>query len=584
MILLPNLQFSLCNSFSRLEVSLSEFDSIALEVLWNRLISIVNEQAAVLINTSFTTVVREAGDLSAAVFDTDGKMLAQAVTGTPGHINPMPAAIRHFLKSYPLDTLEPGDTLITNNPWFTAGHLNDLTVATPVFFKERPVGLFGNICHAMDIGGRTFGAEAREVFEEGLHIPPLKLYRGGEPNSDLFSVIRANVRVPDAVVGDLHAQVTANEVAGRKLVEYMEEYGLHDLVALSDAIISRSEKATRLAIEEIPDGVYPYRMETDGFDDPITIQIAVTVKGSELDVDYSGTSPQCGFGINVVFNYTQAYTIYPLKCAISPEIPNNEGSFRPIRVRAPEGSILNCTPPAAVSARHLIGHFLSMAVFGALSKVIPERVMAEGSAGLWNSEIEGIDTKGKPFAYIFFSAGGTGARPNKDGLSATAFPSGITGVPAEIIENVSPITMWKRELRQDSGGPGKRRGGLGQTITLEIRGSRPAIHSCMYDRIRFPARGFGGGLEGAAGEVVMSDGTHRHPKRKYELQPGQRVTLRLPGGGGFYPPSERDPDLVLEDVIAGLVSVNQAKEFYRVIVDLPTRSVNRAETRKLRER
>ncbi len=563
---------------------MSDFDPILLEVLWNRLISIVNEQAAALINTSFTTVVREAGDLSAAVFDAQGRMLAQAVTGTPGHINPMPAAIRRFMQVHPLHTLDPGDTLITNNPWFTAGHLNDLTVATPVFHRDKPVGMFGNICHAMDIGGRIFGADSREVYEEGLHLPILKLFRKGEPNEDLFALIRANVRTPDAVVGDLYAQVTANEVGARKLIEFLDDYGLPDLEDLSEAIITRSEAATRRAIQAVPDGVYRYRLDTDGFDEPITIPIAVTVRGSDLEVDYTGASPQCGWGINVVYNYTQAYTVYPLKCAISPDIPNNEGSFRPIRVHAPEGCILNCAHPAAVGARHLVGHFLSMAVFGALAQVIPEQVTAEGSAGLWNTEMDGVDLRGEPFAYIFFSAGGMGARPSKDGLSATAFPSGITGVPAEIIENVSPILMWRRELRQDSGGPGKWRGGLGQTMTLEVRGPRPAVHSCMYDRVRFPARGFEGGLSGAPGQLILSDGAHPHPKRKYEIQPGQRVTLHLPGGGGFYPPTKRDPDLVLQDVIDGRVSPQQARDVYGVAIDLALRAVDEAETRRLRAR
>ena len=559
-----------------------EIDAVLLEVLWNRLISIVNEQAAALIHASFTTVVREAGDLSAGVFDVAGNMLAQAVTGTPGHINTMANCVRDFVRAYPIETLKPGDSLLTNDPWIASGHLHDITVVTPAFHNGRGIGWFANTCHAMDIGGRTMGADAREVFEEGLHIPIMKLFREGEVNRDLIEIVRANVRVPDPVVGDLYAQQAGNDVGAAKLVEMMQEYDLGDLEGLSDLILSRSEEATRQAIAEIPNGIYHDEVEIDGFDHPLKIRIAVTVQDRDLIVDYAGSSPQVDRGINVVYNYTHAYTTYPLKCAISPNVPNNEGSFRPVTVRAPEGSILNAQFPCAVGARHLIGHFLSQAVFGALALAIPERVIADGSAGLWNTQFEGYDRAGRMFSYIFFSAGGMGARPGTDGISATAFPSGIKGVPAEAIESVSPVMMLKRELRVDSGGAGKYRGGLGQEMVLKVDSGRPALHSCMYDRTRCAARGFMGGLDGEAGQVVLSDGTRPHPKGKYELQPGQAVILRLPGGGGFYPPWERDPERVLEDVRQGRVSPEAAREAYGVVVDCERWEVDVEETEALR--
>jgi len=558
------------------------YDPITLEVLWNRLISTVNEQAAALMHASFTTVVRESGDLSAGVFDAEGNMLAQAVTGTPGHINTMATCVRHFLKAYPLDTLEEGDTLITNDPWLASGHYHDFTIVTPVFYRGRPVGLFANTCHVMDIGGRIFGADATSVFEEGLAIPIMKLVERSRMNEDLVRIIRANVRTPLPVLGDVHAMVAANEVGGKKLIEMMEDYRMSDLDDLSDAIIDRSERSMREAIRRIPDGTYRHQIDVDGFDEPIVIKLAITIHGDSLTADYSGTSPQSSRGINVVYNYCHAYTTYPVKCSISPEIPNNEGSFRPVTVTAPEGCILNCTRPAPVGARHILGHFLSAAVFGALSHVLPEQVIAEGSQGLWNTQFDGITEDGEPFCYVFFSAGGTGARPNKDGLSATAFPSGIRGVPVEVVENVSPIFIERRELIPDSGGPGKFRGGLGQRMIIRIRGGHPAQHSPMYDRIYFPAKGFAGGRDGTKGRIQLDDGTKPHPKTKYMLDPNRKITLELPGGGGFYPPEERDPAMVRKDVIDGLVSESQAKDRYRVVLDPVTLEIDSKETEKLR--
>ncbi len=557
-------------------------DPVLLEVLWNRLISIVNEQAAALMHASFTTVVREAGDLSAGIFDRRGNMLAQAVTGTPGHINTMATGVRHFVRAHPIDSLEPGDSLLTNDPWMVSGHLHDITVVTPVFHGGRGIGWFANTCHAMDIGGRTLGADAREVFEEGLAIPIMKLFRQGRINDDLVRIVRANVREPDAVVGDLYAQQAGNDVGAAKLAEMMEEYGLEDVEDLGEQIRGRSEQATGDAIEAVGDGTYQDEVEIDGFDDPLGIRIALTVEGRRLRVDYAGTSPQVDRGINVVYNYTHAYTTYPLACAISPHVPNNEGSFRPVTVTAPEGSILNARRPCAVGARHLIGHFLSQAVFGALSQVVPGGVIADGSAGLWNTQLEGRDRDGRLFAYIFFSAGGMGARPTADGLSATAFPSGIRGVPVEAIESVSPTLMLKRALRPDSGGAGRFRGGLGQEMVLAVDSDEPALHSPMYDRTRCAARGFAGGGDGAVGQMVLSDGTALHPKRKYLLQPGQQVTLRLPGGGGYGSPHERDPRAVLEDVRQGRVSVEAARRDYGVAVDVEGWSVDEEETRRLR--
>jgi N-methylhydantoinase B len=545
-------------------VSESRLDPVLLEVLWNRLTSVVEEQARALMRTSFTSVVREAGDLSAGLFDRSGRMVAQAVTGTPGHVNAMATSVHHFLREIPPETLEEGDVMITNHPWQTSGHLNDFTVITPIFRAGNVVAYFGNCCHALDVGGRGLGADARQVYEEGLFVPVTRLFIRGEPNEELFRVIRANVRAPFEVIGDLYAQAGSNDVGGARLVEMIEEFGLDDIEALSDEIRTRSERAMREAIDELPDGIYENEAYTDGFDEPIRLRVSVRVDGDEMVVDYEGSSPQSERGINVVLNYTAAYTTFGVKCAISPEVPNNDGSFQPIRVTAPEGSILNALHPAPVGARHIIGHFLPGVIHGALERAIPDRVLAQGADSLWNTQITGERESGEPFTYVFFSGGGMGARPTGDGLSATAFPSGIRGVPAEVIESICPVVMHSREFRPDSEGPGRHRGGFGQEMEIGVRSHAPWILSAMYDRTRCPAQGIQGGLAGAEGAVRTGQGRELHPKRQQRIEAEERVILSLPGGGGFGFATERDPDRVAQEVSDGLVSAGRAREVYGV--------------------
>jgi N-methylhydantoinase B len=560
-------------------------DQLVLEVLWNRLISVVNEQAAALMRTSFTSIVREAGDLSAGVFDRRGRMIAQAVTGTPGHINPMATCMHHFLGKYPVDSLRPGDVLITNDPWKTASQLNDITIVTPIFKGDRLVALFGNCCHALDIGGRGLAADSREVFEEGLFIPVLKLYEAGAPVEPVFEFLRANVRTPEEVLGDVHSQVVGNEVGGRQLLSFLEEFRLADIEALSDAIVERTERAMRERIAGLPDGDYRCRSDIDGFDAPVRIEVAVRVRGDKLTVDYAGSSPTVAQGINVALNYTAGYTTYGVKCAISPDVPNNEGSFRPVTVTAPEGCILNAPYPCAIGGRHLVGHFLPSAVFGALADALPERVIAPGADALWDTQIFGEDPRtGRRFTYVWFSAGGAGALATKDGLSATAFPSGIAGVPAEVIETLSPVVVKRRELRRDSGGPGVFRGGLGQTLEIAVQGERPFMFSGLYERIDHAAPGLHGGRPGAAGALATNrPDVALRAKTRVPLPAGTEITLELPGGGGYGPPWERDPARVLADVRDGYVSIEQARAAYGVAIDPDLMAILDEETAALRE-
>lgn len=559
-------------------------DQITLDVLWSRLISTVNEQAAALIRSSFTSIVREAGDLSAGVFDRRGRMVAQAVTGTPGHINSMATGMIHFLNRFPVEGLKPGDVLITNDPWKTASQLNDITIATPVFKKGRLVAFFANCCHALDIGGRGLSADSRSVYEEGLFIPVMKLREEGKLVSPILEMLAANVRTPEEVLGDIHSQIIGNEVGARQLQSFLDEFNLDDIEALSDEIIDRSERAMRERIRALPDGDYSYSLTVDGFDEPILIAAKISVAGDELTVDYAGSSGPVPIGINVTLNYTRAYTTYGIKCAISPDVPNNEGSFRPVKVVAPEGGLLNCNYPSPVGGRHLVGHFLPSAVMGALSGALPENVIAPGFDALWDTHLAGVDrASGKHFSFTWFSAGGAGAMHGKDGLSATAYPSGIAGVPVEVIEALAPVVVRRRELRRDSGGAGTNRGGLGQTMEVEVLTDEPYLFSGLYDRAKHPAPGIAGGHDGAVGRLSTNNGVAVQPKLSVVLPPDTVFTLEMPGGGGFGPPLERSPDQVLADVRAGYVSVAAAKKDYGVVIDDNRWIVDTAATASVRK-
>jgi N-methylhydantoinase B len=538
-------------------------DPVTLEVIWNRLLSVANEQQDALIRTAFSTIVRESQDLACGMFDTHGRMIAQSISGTPGHINAMATSMKHFLAAFPPDRLAPGDVLITNDPWMTAGQINDITITTPFFKNGRLVALFANTCHSADIGGRILSAEAREVFEEGLRLPIMKLFDRGEPNQILMQIVRANVRQPDEVIGDFYAQTASNDAGGRALLEMMEEFELENIDDIAEEIIRRSEQAVRAAIRELPDGEWTNETWSDGFEEPIVVRCAVRVAGDEIFIDFSGSSPQSTRGINVVLNYTHAYASFAIKAAICPDVPHNEGSFRPVHVSAPPGSILNALEPAPVASRQVIGHFIPSAIFAALSGALPGRLMAPGADPIWLSVWRGQNPS---FTLTLFQVGGTGARPSKDGLSAVGFPSGVAGVPAEVIESLSPVVLNRRELRPDSGGAGAWRGGLGQLTEFTRRGEGKWSVSSIADRTKYPAPGLLGGGAGAAGEVALADGTQLHPKALADLKAGDVVHVNLPGGGGYGVPFERDVQRVLWDVIEGYISPDEAEKNYGVII------------------
>ncbi len=548
------------------------------QVMWSRLIAVVEEQAQTLVRTAFSTAVREAGDLSAGVFDREGRMLAQAVTGTPGHVNSMANGVKHFLKIYPLDTMAEGDHYITNDPWLTSGHLHDFTLVSPTFYRGHAVGLFASTVHVVDIGGLGMGPDGRQVFEEGLAIPIMPLARAGVFNEDLLKIVSENVRLPLQVEGDIHALAACNEAGSRRLSEMMDEFEIEHLETLGRYIIDASHAATVEAIRALPHGTYHNELTMDGYDQPVVLRAALTIGDDGIHVDYTGTSPASPYGINVVMNYCEAYTAYGVNCVVAPEVPNNAGSLSAVTVSAPEGSILNVKRPWAVAARHTIGHMLPDVVFGCLHQVIPDRVPAEGAASLWNPQIngggsvvdevdEGADLSAlQEFSTVIFHCGGAGARPNKDGLDVTAFPSGVRTIPVEATETIAPIVFWRREFRPDSGGAGRYRGGLGQVIEIGGADGSPITLLCNCERVHNPARGRMGGSSGAAGKVSLASGGPIRPKGRQTVPPRDRIRLELPGGGGFGDPREREPERVARDVADGVISAEQAAHDYAVIV------------------
>lgn len=511
---------------------------ITLGLIWNRLLAIVEEQAQVLMRTAFSTVVREAGDLSAGVFDSRGRMIAQAVTGTPGHVNSMADAVGKFLAVHPVRSFEPGDVLVTNDPWDGTGHLNDFTVVTPVFHDGTCVALFASTSHIADVGGRGFGADARQVFEEGLTIPITWLFRRGVVDATLMLVIRANVRDPVVAEGDLYSLTACNDAGARSLRQLLRDFPEFSFKSIADHIVERSRQAMIKEINALPPGVTHNEMWIDGYDRPLLLVCVLTVSPSAIAIDFAGSAPASRFGINVPFAYTAAYAAFGVRCVIGSDIPNNAGSLSTIQVSAPVGSLLNASRPSAVSARHAVGQMLPDVVLGCLAQIVPERVPAEGASCIWNPVFMGQGSGGAnsrvgEFVINPIFNGGTGARPGLDGLSATAFPSGVRSTSTEVNEVTSPLIIWRKEYRPDSGGTGRYRGGDGQIIEVgHIEGAAFEV-SKMFDRLQHPARGRHGGGDGAAGKVYLDTGENLRGKGREEVPAGATIIFETPGGGGI---------------------------------------------------
>lgn len=526
------------------------FDPVTLEIFWSRLISIADEAAAGLLRTAFSTIVRESNDYATVLMDLHGNSVSENTGGIASFSCILPRTTKTFLERFPADTWRPGDCVITNDPWLATGHLPDFTFVSPIFHRGALVGFAGSIAHSPDVGGALWSADCRELFEEGIRIPPIRFLREGRRNEDLIEVILSNVRVPRQVLGDFEAQVTANEVCVRRVKEFLDDVGLADLQGLAAAVHTRADIAMRRAITAVPDGSYRATLEADGFDEQITkIECAVSVAGDRMHIDYAGTSPQIDRGINCVFNYTHAYSVYPIKCALDPFSPRNEGSYQAITVTAPEGSILNPRFPAPVGARQLTGHLLAGAIYKALAEVIPDRIIADsGAAPSMRALFSGLDRNGDRFSQVLFATGGMGASPHRDGLATTSFPTNVGAGSIEAFESVSPLVVWRKQLRPDSGGAGKFRGGLGQEAEIEVRSPSPLRLSLLSDRRDHPALGVVGGKPGAPALIEFDDGTRPHPKSRTMIEPGTRLRMIYAGGGGYGDPKTRDRDAIADDL------------------------------------
>ena len=555
----------------------SALTQIHRQIMWNRLIAVVEEQARIMIRTAFSTTVREAGDLSAGIFDLRGRMMAQAVTGTPGHVNSMAESVGHFLRKFPIETMGPGDHFITNDPWLGTGHLHDLTVVSPAFYQGRIVGLFANTAHVIDIGGLGMGPEGRSVFEEGMYIPIVRCFQNGQPNETFFDFMRAGSRLPVELEGDIYSLCACNDAGARRLVEMMDEFEMDSLDPLAAFIFDNSRRATLAEIARLPRGTFASEIWSDGYEEPVRLSASMAILDDAIEVDFTGTSGLSARGINVPPAYCRAYACFGIKCVVAPEVPNNWASLEPFRMKIPEGCILNAPHPYPVSVRHVIGHLLPDLMMGCLHQAVPDRVTAEGASSLWNpplrggSSVSGQARGNKPvigdFEIITFNSGGTGARLEKDGLNATAFPSGVRTMPVEATENVAPIVIWRKELKPDSGGPGHTRGGTGQIMEIATKGDLAFSVNASFDRIAHAPRGRDGGKDGAPGVVIQKSGKVLRTKGYQVIPDGDRLILELPGGAGMGRPETRDPALVAQDVRDGLVSRENAREIYRVALD-----------------
>lgn len=530
-------------------------DPVALEILWSRLVALVEESVGTLVRTAFSASVRESNDLTCALMDAEGSALAQSLVSTPLHTGVKSVTMRALLRRFPKETWVPGDAAISNDPWEGTGHRFDVTIARPIFHRGNLVGFAINDTHWRDLGGAGARVENRDVFEEGLGIPDCKIVKAGEPVEELFELIRLNTRFPRETIGDLNAQLVAAEHLARMVQQLLEESGLDDLSGLAEAIYSRSEASMRAAIGRLPPGTYRHSVDADGYDERLHLEAAVIVHPDRdrITVDFTGTSPQSKHGLNAVYNYTYAWAVFALKAVLDPDTPNNDGCLRPFEVTVPEGTVLNPTWGAGVSVRHQTGHYIPTLVIGALAHSAPDRVIAECGSPPHRSVIGGVTADGTPYGFTINAAGGLGAGSHNDGLSATAFPTNTVCISLEMLEYLYPIVFWRRELISDSGGAGERRGGLGQRIEFEFIDEEPGLLSPLLERTVTPAAGLAGGLPGATSSMTHN-GEVVAPKVRIEMHKGDRFCLCTAGGGGFGPAVDRDRDALLDDVEDGFVS------------------------------
>ena len=545
---------------------MTEYDPITLKILWDRLVAICEDAGATMVRTTFSPIVREGNDYSCSLIDTSGLQVAEPPFTLPSFTGTLPFTVRHMLDRYPLEHLKEGDSIVTNDSWMGTGHLNDFNIGTPVFDKRGSVvAIASSTAHMTDVGGSiNFGA-TRDVHEEGIRIPVMKIVRAGVLNDELIDLLLYNVRVPELVRGDLTGMLAANQTMSTRLLALLDETGIDDLDTVFTSVQDLAEQAMREAIAEIPEGVYEAGVTFDGPGFPVTIQVKITIANGEIEVDYSGSSLQHDTtSINVVFNYTYSFTVYILKLLIHPRLPNNDGCLRPFKIHAPEGSIMNARYPAAGFSRNFVGHMIHAAIFSALENVLPQRIWGHsGSAPAGLESLSGLKDNGEPFVNLFFAFGGSGACPTKDG-EVCCFPSNGAGIAVESTEQLAPVLFERKAILQDTAGPGKYRGGIGTDFVIRNIGERPILYSGQVGRLNYPAKGLLGGGDGSLNVLYLNDQLETRGWGRYELAPGDTFRKVNPGGGGLYSPLSRSPESVLEDVLEGFVSEAAAESIYGV--------------------
>ncbi len=571
---------------------MTQFDPLTLEILWQRLITVVDEMATILVRTSFSTVVGAANDFGCEIMDTNANSLAHATRSMPVFNRTLPNVTKAVVAKFGRENIRPSDVFIANDPWLNAGHHPDVAIMTPFFREDRLMGFAANIAHLADLGGTLDSNRAREAYEEGLLIPMARLYDQGRLNEVIIDFIAGNVRVPEMVIGDIYAQVTSNQAGTEKVLALMDEYELDDLQPLAAEIQARSETAMRQAITDVPDGIYESQVFFDEFDGELHIKCKITIEDDRLAINFSGSSPQQPQGgINCTFTYAKAHASYGLKCILLPDVPSNSGCYRPITIEAPEGSILNARYPASVRMRTKTGWYVHHALFAALQDILPEQVMgAPGVIGGLNVFATDPET-GKTHHSWFFNGGGMGAGANVDGNATTIYPSSASNVPIELFEVAVPILVEAKEWLPDSGGPGRQRGGLGLQMSFRALQDHPIVPtaSTWLHGQNIPPFGLQGGGPANAAHVYLNG---RELSREEVItqtgampltSPDLLVSFDTTGGGGFGSPLDRPAEKVWADVRDELVSIEQAAEVYGVVIDPTTLEVDQAATKARRE-
>jgi len=539
------------------------FDPITLDMLWQRLITVMNEVDQIIVRTTFSTILSEGRDFACILTDRDGRSLCQSTWSTATFTKVYPRTAKVLLERFPIETLREGDVLATNDPWIGTGHLPDYILLRPVFRHGQVIAFLGTVSHMSDVGGHPGEIESHDVFSEGLNMPPFKLYEAGEENELAFSIMGANCRVPNLLLGDLRAMAGAAKIGAERLTGLLDDYEF-EFAALAHEILERSEALMRRRIAGLPDGRYEYGLDIDGYIETAHLQVAVEIRGSDVLVDYTGSSPQRpDAAINSAYNSTYATSMYPFKCALAPETPNNEGLFRPIEVTAPPGSILNATFPAPVKARAKTTNNINQVLFGALWPIFGEQVQASGG-GIWPLVLMGRDREFGNYLVDMLPHGGRGGMPTLDGMVPVSYPENSTITPCEVLETQAPVLFVRKELWPDSGGPGRRRGGVGQVIVFRHVGTEPMVFNLTPDRITTRPQGLDGGSPGRSGAAFLN-GEELREFPPVHLQPGDVVELRLGGGGGFGPVAERPAEAVESDVALGLVTPEGAERDYGVV-------------------